>query len=108
MYLLSGASSPASLGWSPGPRVVSAERSPSNLARHGANVAVGYAHDPDSAEAVVEEICDVGGPSAAFALHANVQSRDEVHEAFAAAMKGIGKIDFLVNNAGINPRPGNG
>jgi len=71
------------------------------LARHGARVAVGYSQNNDAANEVVQEIKDLGSGADAFALKANVQYPEEVKPAIASVAERFGKIDFLVNNAGI-------
>jgi acetoacetyl-CoA reductase len=71
------------------------------LARHGGSVAVGYSQKADAAEEVVHQIKDMGTGAEAFALRANVQNIDEVKPAIASVAERFGKIDFLVNNAGI-------
>jgi 3-oxoacyl-(acyl-carrier-protein) reductase len=71
------------------------------LARHGGSVAVGYSQKADAAEEVVQQIKDMGTGAEAFALKANVQFPDEVKPAIASVAERFGKIDFLVNNAGI-------
>jgi acetoacetyl-CoA reductase len=69
------------------------------LGRHGAEVAVGYSQHEAAAEEVVREIEEMGAK--AFALKANVSRPEEVRPAIASAAERFGKIDFLVNNAGI-------
>jgi acetoacetyl-CoA reductase len=69
------------------------------LGRHGANVAVGYSQSRDSADDVVGQIRE--GGSDAFPLQANVSRPDEVEPAIASVAERFGRIDFLVNNAGI-------
>ncbi|MGK7908109.1 MAG: 3-oxoacyl-[acyl-carrier-protein] reductase [Synechococcus sp.] len=69
------------------------------LAVEGAAVAVNYASSADAAEAVVKEIVDAGGE--AIAVGANVGDFDAVTDMFAAVMEKWGRIDVLVNNAGI-------
>jgi acetoacetyl-CoA reductase len=71
------------------------------LARHGGSVAVGYSQKADAAEEVVQQIKEMGNGAEAFALKANVQFPDEVKPAIASVAERFGKIDFLVNNAGI-------
>lgn len=71
------------------------------LAHHGANVAVGYSSNASAAEEVVQSILDGGTGAEAFPLKANVQSPDEVKPAIASVAERFGRIDFLVNNAGI-------
>jgi acetoacetyl-CoA reductase len=69
------------------------------LGRRGASVAVGYAHDADAAEAVVEEIATSGGEG--FAFGCDVQDPVAIGSAVADILERFGKIDVLVNNAGI-------
>ena len=71
------------------------------LARHGGSVAVGYSQKADAADEVVQQIKEMGTGAEAFALKANVQFPDEVKPAIASVAERFGKIDFLVNNAGI-------
>jgi 3-oxoacyl-(acyl-carrier-protein) reductase len=69
------------------------------LGRRGASVAVGYAHDADAAEAVVHEIATSG--SEAYAFGCDVQDPSAIESAVADVLQRFGKIDVLVNNAGI-------
>ncbi len=69
------------------------------LAAEGAQVVVNYASSSASADQVVAEIIGMGGD--AIALAADVSKSDEVDALFAAAMEKWGRIDVLVNNAGI-------
>ena len=69
------------------------------LGRHGASVAVGYAHNADAAEEVAEEIATSGGKSLVFGC--DVQDPDAIESAVASVLERFGKIDVLVNNAGI-------
>jgi acetoacetyl-CoA reductase len=69
------------------------------LGQHGASVAVGYASNKDAAEQVAAEIEAGGGK--AFAFGCDVQDRDAVEPAVATVVERFGKIDVLVNNAGI-------
>jgi acetoacetyl-CoA reductase len=69
------------------------------LGRHGASVAVGYAHNAEAAEAVIAEITGSGGQSCAFLC--DVRDPEAVESAVATVVERFGKIDVLVNNAGI-------
>ncbi len=69
------------------------------LGRHGASVAVGYANNKEAAEAVAAEITTSGGDS--FALGFDVGDPAAIEPAVASVVERFGKIDVLVNNAGI-------
>jgi 3-oxoacyl-(acyl-carrier-protein) reductase len=69
------------------------------LGRHGASVAVGYAHNADAAKEVAAEIAASGGKSWAFGC--DVQDPDAIEPAVSGVVERFGKIDVLVNNAGI-------
>jgi 3-oxoacyl-(acyl-carrier-protein) reductase len=69
------------------------------LGRHRASVAVGYANNKEAADEVVAEIASSGGQGFAFRL--DVQDPSAVEPAVASVVEAFGKIDVLVNNAGI-------
>jgi 3-oxoacyl-[acyl-carrier protein] reductase len=69
------------------------------LAAEGAAVVVNYASSSGSADAVVAAI--TGGGGQAIALQADVSEEAEVEAMFAAAIEKFGRVDVLVNNAGI-------
>ena len=68
------------------------------LAKEGAKVAVTDILDKECQE-VVNEIRTFGG--LANSWHLDVSNEEEVHKIFADIHKNFGKIDVLVNNAGI-------
>jgi 3-oxoacyl-[acyl-carrier protein] reductase len=67
----------------------------------GADVAVGYRQGRDEADAIVESI--VGKGRSARAFQADVSHDDEVDVMIEDALGHFGKIDGLVNNAGVMP-----
>ena len=69
------------------------------LGSHGASVAVGYARNEGAAADVAAEIEASGGQ--AFVLGCDVQEPDAIAPAVASVFDRFGKIDVLVNNAGI-------
>jgi len=69
------------------------------LAKAGARVVVNYAGSKQAAEQLVSEIRAAGGN--ALALQADVSKADQVKNLFDAAIAYYGRIDVLVNNAGI-------
>ncbi|MEM9946045.1 MAG: 3-oxoacyl-[acyl-carrier-protein] reductase [Cyanobacteria bacterium P01_D01_bin.36] len=69
------------------------------LAKQGGKVVVNYANSSGAADAVVAEIEGMGGD--AIALQADVSKEDQVDAMVKATMEKFGRIDVLVNNAGI-------
>ena len=69
------------------------------LAKQGAAVVVNYNSSPDAANEVVAAIEAAGGK--ALAVQANVASLEECGNLIKAATDTYGKIDILINNAGI-------
>ncbi len=68
-------------------------------ARRGYAVGVNYHANADAAQAVVEEIVQGGGR--AVALQADVSQEDQVLRMYDELDRQLGRIDALVNNAGI-------
>jgi len=76
------------------------------LGRAGAHVAVNYNRSRAEAQATVREIAALGVEAAA--LPADVSRPREVQAMFRALEKRFGRLDVLVNNAGVFfPRPWN-
>jgi 3-oxoacyl-[acyl-carrier protein] reductase len=69
------------------------------LAAAGASVAVNYATSRDGADKVVGEITSSGGK--AIAIQGDVAKAADVERVFAEAKRAFGRIDIVVNNAGI-------
>ncbi len=69
------------------------------LGREGAKVVVNYASDKAGAERVAAEITNSGGE--AFVVGGSVAKSAEVIALFAETKKRFGKVDVLVNNAGV-------
>ena len=72
------------------------------FAKQGARLVVTYNREAAQADAVVQQILSGGGE--AFAAQLEVRDRQSVREVFTAAYERFGRIDVLVNNAGINKR----
>jgi acetoacetyl-CoA reductase len=69
------------------------------LGQRGASVAVGFVNNEEAAKQVAAEIATHGGT--AFAFGCDVQDAEAVEGAVASVVERFGKIDALVNNAGI-------
>jgi 3-oxoacyl-[acyl-carrier protein] reductase len=70
-----------------------------HLAAEGAAVVVNYAASQPAADAVVGRITDTGGK--AVAIRADLSRPDDIRRLFERAGAAYGKLDVLVNNAGI-------
>jgi 3-oxoacyl-[acyl-carrier protein] reductase len=69
------------------------------LAAEGASVVFNYASSKEGADRVVKEIAAKGGK--AIAVQADVSKPADVARLFAETKKAYGKLNILVNNAGI-------
>ena len=70
-----------------------------NLADEGAAVVVNYASSKEGAERVAAEITAKGGK--AVAVQADIAKKADIERLFAETRKAFGRLDVLVNNAGI-------
>ena len=69
------------------------------LADLGANVVINYSSNRQKADKVVEGILKKGGK--AVALHADLSKLSDVKELFTKTIETFGKVDILINNAGL-------
>ncbi|MBO9203337.1 MULTISPECIES: SDR family oxidoreductase [Niastella] len=69
------------------------------IAAEGAKVIINYSGNQTAADKTVQEIKDKGGD--AIALKADVSKSAEVTALFDAAIAHYGRIDVLINNAGV-------
>jgi 3-oxoacyl-[acyl-carrier protein] reductase len=69
------------------------------LAAEGASVVVNYASSKEGADRVVAEIVEKGGN--ALAVQGDVSKAADVKRLFAETKKAFGRLDVLVNNAGV-------
>lgn len=90
--LVTGASS--GIGWATAVR----------LGREGAAVGVNYRSDEEGARTVVRKIEEAGGR--AIAIRGDVSREEDAGQMVGEVVRAFGKLDVLVNNAGIeNERP---
>jgi 3-oxoacyl-[acyl-carrier protein] reductase len=69
------------------------------FAAEGASVVVNYASSKSGADAVVNEITKKGGK--AVAVQGDVARQADIEKLFAETKKSFGRLDVLVNNAGV-------
>jgi 3-oxoacyl-[acyl-carrier protein] reductase len=69
------------------------------LVADGFAVAINYANSATDAEKLAEQLVAAGGVAAA--IQADVASPDDVRRLFDATEHHLGKVDVLVNNAGV-------
>ena len=70
------------------------------LARGGANIVVNYAHSKGPAEEVAQWLREHGSPQA-LAIGADVTDATQAASLIEETVRRLGRIDVLVNNAGI-------
>ena len=70
-----------------------------HLAAAGASVVVNYASSREGADKVVAEITAAGGK--AVAVQGDVSKQADIDRLFAETKSAYGKLDVLVNNAGV-------
>ncbi|MEQ3663437.1 MULTISPECIES: SDR family oxidoreductase [unclassified Olleya] len=69
------------------------------LAKHGAKVVVNHSNSKKDADLTVQSIIDNGGD--AIAIKADVSNREDVSNLFDQTLSHYGKLDVLINNAGV-------
>lgn len=75
-----------------------------SLGQKGIRVIINYSKSKDQAEMVLSEIVNLGGKG--YLAQADVSNPDEVMRMFSEIGTYTDKIDFLINNAGIDiPQP---
>ena len=72
------------------------------FAREGAAVVVDYVGKPEAANKTEEAIKNVGGKS--IAVQADISAADQVQTLIDSAVKAFGKLDIVVNNAGVEKK----
>lgn len=72
------------------------------LARQGANIVIDYVAHPEAADALERQVHALGDQ--AIGVRADVSQVAELEALIAAAVKAFGRVDIMVNNAGIETR----
>ena len=71
-------------------------------AAEGANVVVDYVAHPDETRALIAKVEEAGGR--AVGVQADVSQAADLHKMIRTAVDSFGRLDVLVNNAGIETR----
>jgi glucose 1-dehydrogenase len=72
------------------------------LAREGANIVIDYIADPDATEELEKQVAALG--DTAIGVDADVSKVNDLQTLVDAAVKEFGRLDVMVNNAGIETR----
>lgn len=72
------------------------------LAKQGANIVIDYVVHPEATEALEKQIIALGDQ--AIGVAADVSKVEDLQKLIDAAVKAFGRVDIMVNNAGIETR----
>jgi glucose 1-dehydrogenase len=72
------------------------------LAEAGANIVIDYVAHPEATEALERKVASLGDQ--AIGVDADVSKVKDVQRLVAAAVKAFGRLDIMVNNAGVETR----
>jgi glucose 1-dehydrogenase len=73
-----------------------------SLAEEGANIVVDFVAHPDATEALEKQVADLGAQ--AIGVDADVSKVGDLQRLVEAAVKAFGRLDVMVNNAGVETR----
>ncbi|MBV8900967.1 MAG: glucose 1-dehydrogenase [Verrucomicrobia bacterium] len=72
------------------------------LAKQGANIVIDYVSHPEATEALEKQVADLGDQ--AIGVEADVSKVDDLQNLIEAAVQRFGRLDIMVNNAGVETR----
>src|SRR5580704_12521865 len=72
------------------------------LAKQGANIVIDYVAHPGATEALEQQVAALG--DRVIGLKADVSKIAELQSLIDAAVKNFGRLDIMVNNAGVETR----
>jgi glucose 1-dehydrogenase len=72
------------------------------LAKQGANIVIDYVCHPEAAEALEKQVTALGDQ--VIGVRADVSKVAELQSLIDAAVKNLGRLDIMVNNAGVETR----
>jgi glucose 1-dehydrogenase len=72
------------------------------LAKQGASIVIDYVVNPEATEALEKQVLELG--SRAIGVQADVSKIGDLRKLIGAAVETFGRIDVMVNNAGVETR----
>jgi glucose 1-dehydrogenase len=72
------------------------------LAHQGANIVIDYVAHPDATETLEQQVHALG--DCAIGVKADVSQVADLQSLFATAVKKFGRVDIMINNAGVETR----
>ncbi len=72
------------------------------LARQGANIVIDYVAHPEATEALEKQVSALG--DSVIGVQADVSKVADLERLIAAAVEAFGRVDIMVNNAGVETR----
>ena len=72
------------------------------LAEHGANIVIDYVANPEATEELEKQVVALGDK--AIGVEADVSKVDDLQRLVDTAVKEFGRVDIMVNNAGVETR----
>ena len=72
------------------------------LAEHGANIVIDYVANPQATEELEQQVVGLGDQ--AIGVEADVSKVDDLQRLVDTAVKAFGRVDIMVNNAGVETR----
>lgn len=72
------------------------------LARQGASIVIDYVAHPEAAEALEKQVSALGDK--VIGVQADVSKVADLQRLIATAVKALGRVDIMVNNAGVETR----
>src|ERR1700733_11097946 len=72
------------------------------LAKQGANIVIDYVVNPQASDALVKQVVALG--DRAIGVQADVSKIDDLRKLVGSAVEAFGRLDIMVNNAGVETR----